>query len=233
MHDKQRERPAADAEIQLQAIALENAVAGHVGECQGIVEQVEIGVSDTGMRFDIDAFDLLAVAGLLAHENRNIDPPAVIALDQIFLAVAIADHAEEIAVFEGLQRRHIVGFLQAEDIGVAIGNGERRHLPRVIGIGDGAGFLQPLVFRLVLDVEEPENAILLEVVAKAGKIEPAHQVLDIEGGKAKGHQQFPDAIAATLANQPQKAKAFLRLPFRPDDGLHRYHFWGDPQGANN
>jgi hypothetical protein len=75
-------------------------------------------------------------------------------------------------------------------------------------MGDGAGFLEPLIFRLAPHVEKPQDTVLLEVVAKAGEIEPAHQVLDIERGKAKGHQTIPYAIAATLDNHRQKSNAF-------------------------
>jgi hypothetical protein len=56
------------------------------------------------------------------------------------------------------------------------------------------------------------------VVAKAGEVEPAHQVLDIESGEAKGHQQFPNAIGATLDNREQKSNAFLPICSRPATG---------------
>ena len=52
-------------------------------------------------------------------------------------------------------------------------------------------FLQPLVFRLALHVEEPQHPVLLELVAKTGKIEAAQQVFNVEGGKAKRHLSIP------------------------------------------
>ncbi|MNT81440.1 hypothetical protein D3C72_2210360 [compost metagenome] len=56
---------------------------------------------------------------------------------------------------------------------------------------DRARLLQPLVLRLRLYLEEPEHPVLLELIAKAGKIEAAHEIFDIEGGKSKGHQAIP------------------------------------------
>ncbi len=130
---------------------------------------------------DIQAFDLFPMPGLFPHQDRDIDAACIIAFDEEFLPVAAADHLEQIAIFERLQRRHVVGLLQAENVRVAVGDRQRRHLPRVIGVCDGAGFLETLIFGLALDVEEPQDPVLPELVAKAGEIEPTHQVLDIKG----------------------------------------------------
>ncbi|MNT68359.1 hypothetical protein D3C72_2065880 [compost metagenome] len=85
------------------------------------------------MAADVDDLDLLAIARLVAHHHAHVDAAAVIALDQIFVPVAGADHAEQIAVFEGLQRLHAVDLLQAQDIGPHVGDGERRELAGVVG----------------------------------------------------------------------------------------------------
>ena len=81
----------------------------------------------------------------------------------------------------------IVDFLQADDVGAGGGDGQRRQLPRVVGMGDGARLLQLPVLGLVLDLEQRQRAVLVQLVAETGKVEPVHQVLDVEGGKAQRH----------------------------------------------
>ena len=67
---------------------------------------------------------------------------------------------------------------------------------RVSSVRDVARLLEKPVFGLVVDREERQRAVLPELVAEAGKIEPVHQVFDIEGGKAQRHgdlcPQAPD-----------------------------------------
>ncbi len=158
--------------------------------------KAKVAIGERGMGADIGADDRLAVARLLTHHHGDIDAARVVALDQIFAPVAITDHLEEIAVFEGLQPRHVVGLLQAQDVCVAFGDGERGELARVVGMRDGARLLQPLIFRLASDLEEPQHPILLELVAETAEIEAAHQVLDIEGGDAERHGQSESVAMA-------------------------------------
>ena len=114
-------------------------------------------------------------------------PRVVVAGRGVFLAVALAHHLEQIAVFEGLQRLDIVDLLQAEDVGARRGDGQRGELARVVGVRDGARLLQQPVLGLVADLEQRQRPVLVKLVAKAGKVEPVHQVLDVEGGEAKRH----------------------------------------------
>ena len=87
----------------------------------------------------------------------------------------------------------------------------------VVGMRDRARLLQQLVFRLVLDVEEREAPVLVKLVAKAGIIEPVHQVLDVEGGEAKRHGRdlCPQASANTRAPavQPNGEGSFVHPAF--------------------
>ena len=73
----------------------------------------------------------------------------------------------------------------------------------VSGLRDGASLLEHLVLGIALDIERRQRAILVELVAQAGKIEPVHQVLDIEGGKAQRHAvNCLQAKAKTRASRP-------------------------------
>lgn len=45
--------------------------------------------------------------------------------------------------------------------------------------------LEKAILRLIADFKELQGAILMQFIAKAGKIEPAHQVFDIEGSYCK------------------------------------------------
>jgi hypothetical protein len=60
-------------------------------------------------------------------------------------------------------------------------------LPRVVGERDGAGDLGLVVLRLRSEIVELRHPVLPKLVAKAGEIEPAQQVLGVEGGDAYGH----------------------------------------------
>ena len=146
--------------------------------------ETEVAIGNRGMAADIDTFDALAVPRLLAHQHGHVDAAAVIALDQVFLPVAVADHTEEISVFERLQGRHVVGFLQAEDVGIRIGDGKCGMLTGIVGMRNGARLLQALVFRLVANVEEAQHAILAKLVAKTREIETGHEIFDVERGEA-------------------------------------------------
>lgn len=191
MDDIERKRHAADVKMQFQAIALEDLVFHMVAEFrQLVVEEPEIAIGHHGVTLDVVEHDRLAVTRLLAHHHGNIDTAAVIALDQIFLPIAIADHAVEIAIFEGLERRHVVHFLQADDVGIGVCDRERGHLPGVVGRGDHPRRLQLLIDFLVTDIEELQHAILAQLVAKTGVIETGQKVFDIEGSEAQGHEAF-------------------------------------------
>ena len=126
-----------------------------------------------------------AVSALQHH--GDVDAARIVARRGVFLAVALPHHLEQIAVFEGLQRLHVVDFLQAEDVGAGGGDGERGELAHVVGMRDGSRLLEQPVFRLVLDREQRQRPVLVKLVAEAGIVEPVHQVLDVEGGEAKRH----------------------------------------------
>ena len=161
--------------------------------------------------------DRLAVRGLVPQHDGDVDAARVIAGGGVFLPVALPDHLEEIAVFESLQRLDIVDLLQAEDVGAGRRDGERGQLARVVGMRDRARLLQQPVFGLALDVEERQRPVLVELVAKAGKIEPVHQVLDVEGGEAKRHGRdlCPQASANTrpAAVQAERGRIFVHRAF--------------------
>ena len=71
------------------------------------------------------------------------------------MAVAVTDHAKQIAVFECLQRLHIVGLLQAKDIRTCLGDRKRGHLPGVVGMRDRAGLFEPRYSASFLIVKSP------------------------------------------------------------------------------
>ena len=134
--------------------------------------------------------DLLAVARFVARHHRHVDAAAVIAGGREFLPVALADHLEEIAVLEGLQRLDVVDLLQADDVGMRVGDGERGELARVVGVRHRPALLEQPVFGLVLDLVERQRAILVELIAETGEIEPVHQVFDVEGGNSERHSSL-------------------------------------------
>ena len=146
--------------------------------------QVEIAEGDMGMAGHAHEFDRLAMDRLGARHHGHVDAARIIAARDVFLAIAGADHLEEIAIFKRLQRLDIVHLLQADDVGARRGDGERGKLARVVGMGNRPRPLQQAVFRLVLDVVEGQRTVLVQLVAEAGEIEPVHQVLDVEGGDA-------------------------------------------------
>ena len=110
--------------------------------------------------------DLLAVARFVAHHDRDVDAAAVIALGGEFLPVALADHLEEIAIFERLQRLDIVDLLQADDVGVGFGDRQRGQLPRVVGMRHRPRLLEQPVLGLVLDLVERQRPVLVELIAE-------------------------------------------------------------------
>ena len=142
--------------------------------------------------------------GLRPHHHRHIDAAGIIAGSGIFLPVAIADHLEQIAIFERLERCEIVDLLKAQNVRARCGNGQRRQLAGVIRQRNGAGLFKRTVMRLVLDLIERERAIPAQIIAETGEIEPVHQVFDVECGKAEGH-------ASTFNRHGDEYKpAFLR-----------------------
>ena len=145
-------------------------------------------------------------------------PREVVAGCGVFLAVALSHHLEQIAVFESLQRLHVVDFLQAEDVGAGRGDGKRGQLAHVVGVRDGSGLLQQAVLGLVADIEQGQCTVLVELVAEAGIIEPVHQVLDIEGGEAKRHGRdlCPQAPLKTSARR--EARPTVHPAFRQAAG---------------
>lgn len=183
----------ADQKVELQAVALEDLVVDAVGERQLLIEEIEIAIGRHRMASDVPELDLLAIARFLAHQHGNIDAAAVIALDQVFLPVTVSDHAEEIAVFEGLKGSHVVDFLQAEDIGVSVGDRKGRHLPRVVGRGNHPRLLELLIDALARHLEKLDDPVLAQLVSEAGEIETGEKIFDIEGGEAKRHGKDPVA----------------------------------------
>ena len=182
------ERRAADGHVDLQAVAPEDPLVGLDAERFQLGRvQAELLEGHAGMAGHAHEFDLLAVARLVAHHDGDVDAAAVIAGGREFLPVALADHLEEIAVFEGLQRLDVVDFLQADDVGMRVGDGQRGELARVVGVRHRPCLLEQPVFGLVLDLVERQRAVLVELVAEAGEVEPVHQVFDVEGGNAERH----------------------------------------------
>ena len=72
-----------------------------------------------------DELDRLPVGGLLAHDDADIDAARIVAGGGVFVAIAVADHLEQIAILEGIQRLDGIDFLQADDIGARRGDGQR------------------------------------------------------------------------------------------------------------
>ena len=149
--------------------------------------QAEIGEGHMRVAGHAHELDRLAVRRFGPQHHRDVDAARIIAGGGVFLAVALPHHLEQIAVFKGLQRLQIVDLLQAQYVGAGGRDGERRQLPHVVGMRDRAGLLEQPVFRLVLDREQRQRPVLMELVAKAGIIEPVHEVLDIERGDAQRH----------------------------------------------
>ena len=182
------ERRAADGDVDLQAVAPENPLVRLDAERFELGRvQAELLEGHAGMAGHAHELDLLAVARLVARHHGDVDAAAVIAGGGEFLPVALADHLEEIAVLERLQRLDIVDLLQADDVGVRVGNGQRRELARVVGMRDRPALLEQPVLGLVLDLVERQRAVLVELIAETGEIEPVHQVFDVEGGDAERH----------------------------------------------
>ena len=194
MHHIKRQRLAADAEIDLQAVALENPLMRLRPALELRLPQIELLIGEMGVALHRHEFNLLAVAGFLAHHNRHVDPAAIIAFREVFVPVARSNHLEEIAVFEGVQRIEAFHLLQADDVGVCVGDRQCRHLPRIVGQRDRPRDLHLLVGRLALDIVELHRPVTPQFVAEPGKIEPAQQVFGIEGGNSE-HLMFPVDLA--------------------------------------
>jgi hypothetical protein len=174
------------AEIHIQTIPLENAIMGldpQFGENRLI--ETKVIISYVGIARDFIDLDRLSVSCRVAHHNGNIDPAAVIAIYEIFMPEAMAYHLEKIAILEGIERSEIVHFLQAKNISPCFGNSERRHLAHIVCVRHSACLLEKAILRLIVDFEQLQGAILMQFIAKAGKIEPAHQIFDIESGYGK------------------------------------------------
>ena len=182
------ERLAADGDVDLQAVAPENPFVRLDAERFQLGRvQAELLEGHAGVAGHAHELDLLAVTGFVAHHHRDVDAAAVIAGGGEFLPVALADHLEEIAVLERLQRLDVVDLLQADDVGMRFGDGQRGELARVVGMRHRPALLEQPVLGLVLDLVERQRPILVELVAETGEIEPVHQVFDVEGGNSERH----------------------------------------------
>ena len=182
------ERVAGNGKVDFQAVAPENPFQRLDAEqCQLGRRQAEFLEGHAGMAGHAHELDLLAVAGFVPHHDRDVDAAAVIALGGEFLPVPLADHLEEIAILERFQRADIVDLLQADDVGMGFGDRQRGELPRIVGMRHCPGLLQQPVLGFVLDLVERQRPILGELIAKPGKIEPVHQVFDVESGNPERH----------------------------------------------
>jgi hypothetical protein len=123
--------------------------------------------SSNGVAGHAHEFDRLAVLGFLPHHHRHVDAARVVAGAGVFVAVAVPDHLEQIAVFEGLERLHIVDLLQAQDVGAGLGYGQRGELAHVVCMRDGSALFEQPVFGLVLDLEQRQRSVLVKMVAEA------------------------------------------------------------------
>ena len=165
------------------------------------------------MRMACHAHELdgLPVARLWPDHHGDVDAAAVVARRQIFLAIAVADHLEQISVLERLQRVEIVDLLQAEDVSLGRGDGERAQLARIVGERDRARHFQLAIFRFGADIVERQSAILVKLVAESREIEPVHQVFDIECSEAQRHRPV-SALPRTALQRPWRATAGT-MPF--------------------
>jgi hypothetical protein len=143
------------------------------------------------------------------REAGVVDPAPVIAFGQVFVAVALAHHAEQIAVFEGVQRLQALDLLQADDVGVGIGHGQGGQLHLVVGVGDHPRLFQHPELRLVLHGDHLQGAIAAQFVAIAGEIEPPKQVFGVEGRDAKGHMEY---TVSGMRGDPTKPAAPVTPP---------------------
>jgi hypothetical protein len=190
MTDEKRQRLAADAHIDFQAITLEDTFMRLDPQQRkfGIVNS-KIIVGEMRVTGHVDEFDRLAVTGLIAHQHSHVDATAVIALDHEFVPVALSNHLEQITELEGVQRADIVDLLQAENIRMGFGDRQRGQLPRVVGVGDRPPLFKLPVLLLILYLEELQCPVLVEIVLESRKIETVHEVFDIESGDANGHAE--------------------------------------------
>ena len=216
MHEIERERLSADRKVDLEAIAPEDAIGRLMAQCRQFRrEQAELLEGHIGMAGHAHELDRLPVRRFGAHHQRHVDAPGIIARCGVFLAVALADHLEEIAVFERLERLDIVDLLQADDIRPGRGDGQRRQLPRVVRMGNGARLFEIAVFCLRPDIEQGERPVLVQLIAETGKVEPVHQVLDVERGQTKRHDgdHCPLGGVKTSPERQDHAGARATSPF--------------------
>ena len=129
----------------------------------------EIVIGEMRVTGHADKFDGLAVTGLFPHQHSHVDATAVIAFDHIFVAVALADHLEQIAKLEGVQRADIIYLLQAENIRMGFGDRQRGQLPRVVGVGNRPPLFKLPVLFLILYLEQLQRAVLVEIVLEIPK----------------------------------------------------------------
>ena len=115
------------------------------------------------------------------------------------MAVAVADHLEEIAVFESVERFDRVHFLEAQYVGPCRRDRQCAVLPRIVGFRQSPGALQRAVLSLVPYLIKGQRAVPVQLVPEAGKVEAVHEVFDVEGGNANRHggELCPQAMRNT------------------------------------
>ena len=79
--------------------------------------------------------------------------------------------------------------------------------------GDHPRLLELFIFLLVFDRIEAQHAILLQLVAEAGKIEAAQEIFDVERADPDRHAKLPwNAVAYSIIRRPEKGQAAAPPP---------------------
>jgi hypothetical protein len=185
MAEIERQPRLAEIERDLEAVAVEDAVAGLDPEpLQRLVVAAELGKARLVMRGDDD---LVGRDEALSRRKRDVDAARVVAVDELEMAVADVRDTMHVVREEGAQDAQIVDLLQRDDVGPRLGDGERGELALVVLDRDrdrGFDLLAGLGLR---EVEQRQRRRGLGPLARAEAVARG-EVLDVEGRDAKAHE---------------------------------------------
>lgn len=134
-----------------------------------------------GARLDLERLGEVAL-----RREGDLDIAAVIAVEQGEMAVAMVGDAVDVIGEEGLQARQQIDLLQHPEIGIGLGDGERRHLALVVLERDRERTFDRVALLGAREMEQRHRRRRLAPPAGPETV-ARQQVLDIEGAEAQLH----------------------------------------------
>ncbi len=184
MAAEQGEAAIAEIELHLQAVAREDLAVGPDPE-RGEIAIMHAGRSKTEILVRAHAHPLRRQQ-IAPRREADIDVAAVIAVEQREMAVAVVGDAVDVIGEEGLQARQRVDLLQHPEIGLRLGQGERRHLALVVLQRDRERTLDRVALVDAGEMEQRHGGRRVAALARREAM-ARQQVLDVEGADAQFH----------------------------------------------